>query len=207
MMTKSTFTNASWDFDRIWAIYENIDYPYLQWERRPNINVNDSDNNSIPDIIDDFPNDPAASIDTDSDGYPDVWSPGMNETNSTTGLHLDAFPFDPAASLDSDGDGMPDEWNRGMNQSKSTSDPPLELDMYPADPINEPPDDDNPETPKDDSPEIPTDRSSKTWIWVSLAVVFVLLIVVVIAVLAWRKKKPQEKDDIGRVEPNDEKSD
>ncbi len=198
MMTKSTFTEAGWDFESIWAINEYVDYPHLQWERRIKIEPDDYDNDSIPDIIDDFPTDPAASIDMDSDGSPDQWNPGMNETNSTTGLHLDAFPLDPAASLDSDKDGMPDKWNPGMDQSDSTSYPPLELDIYPNDPENK--------SPGDNSTETTTDSSSKTWIWVSVAVMIVLLVAVIFAVVIRKKRKPQEKEeknDLGRVEPDE----
>jgi hypothetical protein len=118
--------------------------------------------------------------DTDMDGVPDL---------------DDAFPDDPAASIDSDGDGMPDEWNPGMNQSDSTSYIPLELDPYPNDPDNKPPD--------DDSTEIPSDSSSRTWIWISLIVVVVILIAVFIAVMVKSKRKPlekEEKDDLGRIE-------
>ena len=52
----------------------------------------DNYEDGIPDIIDAFPDDPAGSIDTDNDGYPDDWNPRMNEDDSTTGLHLDACP-------------------------------------------------------------------------------------------------------------------
>jgi len=190
MMTKSTFTEMEWDFNSIWAINEYVNYPHLQWEMEPEIHTYDSDNDSIPDFRDDFPIDPAASVDTDYDGSPDKWNLRTNDTNSATGLHLDAFPLDPAASLDSDNDGMPDRWNPGMDQSDSTSKPPLELDPYPDDPDN----------------EVPTEISLMIWTVVSLAVVFVLLIVVVIAVLVWRKRKPQEKEEkenLGRIEPDE----
>ncbi|XXY46550.1 hypothetical protein WME91_41775 [Sorangium sp. So ce269] len=49
--------------------------------------------------IDAFPLDPAASIDTDHDGYPDAWDPGRTQADSTTGLVLDAFPLDSACQL------------------------------------------------------------------------------------------------------------
>jgi len=192
MMTKSTFTDAGWDFVSIWEINEYVDYPYFQWETRPNFKAQDTDNDSIPDIIDDFPIDPAASIDTDSDGYPDDWNPGTSESVSTTGLHLDAFPSDPAASLDSDNDGMPDEWNPGMNRSDSTSNPPLDIDPYPNDPDN----------------KVPKDIPLMIWILVSLGVVFVILIAVFIAVSVRRKRKlseKEEKDNIGRIELNNDK--
>ncbi len=114
----------------------------------------DDDGDGVPDLSDDFPNDPAASKDTDSDGYPDEWNPGQIESNSTTGLKLDIFPYnptewidsdsdgvgdnsddfpeDPSASLDSDEDGFPDEWNPGYTAEDSVS--LLHLDAFPHDP-------------------------------------------------------------------------
>ena len=62
-------------------------------------------------FLDQFPNDPAASLDTDHDGYPDKWDYGKNSSDSTSGLIIDAFPKDPAAALDTDKDGLPDDWN------------------------------------------------------------------------------------------------
>ena len=32
MQTRSTFTEAGWDFDEVWGIDEGEDYPYLRWE-------------------------------------------------------------------------------------------------------------------------------------------------------------------------------
>ena len=55
----------------------------------------DSDNDRIPNSEDAFPSDPAASIDSDGDGHPDSWNPGMTEQNSTTGLTLDRYSNDP----------------------------------------------------------------------------------------------------------------
>ncbi|MBN1539346.1 MAG: right-handed parallel beta-helix repeat-containing protein [Candidatus Thermoplasmatota archaeon] len=81
---------------------------------------------------DHFPNDPAASLDSDSDGFPDEWNPGLDREHSTTGLRLDAFPNDPAASLDTDGDGYPDEWNAGLSKKDSTTG--LSLDEFPDNP-------------------------------------------------------------------------
>ena len=194
MMIKSTFINVGWDFTSIWAINEYIDYPYLQWERRQYIEADDFDNDSFPNIIDDFPFDPAASLDSDKDGHPDVWSPEMNEIESTTGLHLDAFPNDPAASLDSDADGMPDEWNPGMNQSDSTSIPTLELDPYPDDPNN----------------EVPTEKRSVLWIWISLILSVLIIISVLVVLFVARKRLSVKKrevnkneEDSGRIKPND----
>ncbi len=56
---------------------------------------NDTDNDNVLDGTDAFPTDPAASVDSDGDNYPDNWNPGKSEKDSTTGLKLDAFPNDP----------------------------------------------------------------------------------------------------------------
>lgn len=48
--------------------------------------------------MDAFPLDPAASVDTDGDLYPDVWNNGYSESNSTQGLTLDYFPVDEACN-------------------------------------------------------------------------------------------------------------
>ena len=59
----------------------------------------DSDGDGIYDRDDAFPNDPAASVDTDGDGMPDDWNLGYTAEDSTTGLVLD---------LDDDNDGFTD---------------------------------------------------------------------------------------------------
>ena len=51
--------------------------------------IGDSDGDGVPDIYDAFPDDPAASIDRDSDGRPDRWNSGRGLEDSTTGLVLD----------------------------------------------------------------------------------------------------------------------
>jgi predicted transglutaminase-like cysteine proteinase len=94
----------------------------------------DIDNDGVPDHVDAFPSDPAASIDTDGDGFPDEWNKGQNQDNSTLNLIIDAFRYDPSASIDKDNDGYPDKWNDGKDQGDSTTNPPLELDEFPNDP-------------------------------------------------------------------------
>jgi hypothetical protein len=82
----------------------------------------DIDNDGVPDFEDAFPEDIAASRDTDGDGYPDMWNAGKTNADSTTGLWLDAFPEDIAASMDTDRDGFPDEWNPGMSVASNDTD-------------------------------------------------------------------------------------
>jgi len=55
----------------------------------------DTDSDSVPDESDAFPNDAAASVDSDGDHYPDYWNFGKSEDDSTTGLKLDDYPNDP----------------------------------------------------------------------------------------------------------------
>ena len=54
----------------------------------------DADMDGMGDLEDSFPDDPAASVDSDGDGHPDRWNEGHSGSNSTTGLTLEAFPND-----------------------------------------------------------------------------------------------------------------
>ena len=49
----------------------------------------DSDGDGVNDADDAFPDDPAASVDTDGDGMPDDWNDGYTAADSTTSLTLD----------------------------------------------------------------------------------------------------------------------
>jgi hypothetical protein len=75
----------------------------------------DTDNDGTPDKSDAFPNDPAASMDSDGDGYPDEWNPLWNASEGETNLTLDAFPHDPNEWIDSDGDGYGDNGDKFPN--------------------------------------------------------------------------------------------
>ena len=66
----------------------------------------DSDGDGIVNTVDAFPLDPAASVDTDGDGAPDVWHAGMSGADSTTGLTIDAYAADAACQLVEHGDGV-----------------------------------------------------------------------------------------------------
>ncbi|MDQ6997900.1 MAG: DUF5011 domain-containing protein [Mariprofundus sp.] len=69
----------------------------------------DADGDSVGDNSDAFLNDPAASLDSDSDGYPDSWN--LNATLQQIAaslLTLDTFPANSLEWADSDGDGIGD---------------------------------------------------------------------------------------------------
>jgi hypothetical protein len=59
----------------------------------------DIDDDGVENLIDAFPSDVAASIDTDNDGSPDSWNIGYTQTDSTTELVIEAFPTESACVL------------------------------------------------------------------------------------------------------------
>ncbi len=61
----------------------------------------DTDNDGVNNIIDAFPFDSAASLDSDFDGYPDSWNEGNSGDNSS--LIIDSFPLDSACWLSAHG--------------------------------------------------------------------------------------------------------
>lgn len=71
----------------------------------------DSDADGALDSEDTWPLNPAASQDSDSDGFPDVWSLICDvECIASSGLKLDQFPQNPDVWQDEDLDGLPDSW-------------------------------------------------------------------------------------------------
>jgi hypothetical protein len=64
----------------------------------------DGDGDGVPNELDAFPLDPAASRDADGDGWPGHWNPGYGEEDSTTGLQRDGFPDDFGCQLPEHGD-------------------------------------------------------------------------------------------------------
>ncbi len=71
----------------------------------------DIDNDGVSNENDAFPNDPAASIDSDGDGHPDFWNKGKTQADSTTGLTLDYYPNDK------------NKWSRPPNTPSAPSGP------------------------------------------------------------------------------------
>ncbi|EHQ56736.1 subtilisin-like serine protease [gamma proteobacterium HIMB55] len=79
--------------------------------------ANDTDGDFVDDDEDAFPNDPAASTDTDGDGMPDDWNPGYTARDSESGLVLD---------LDDDNDGYSDkEEEEADTDSLNAADQPI----------------------------------------------------------------------------------
>ena len=74
----------------------------------------DSDGDGVVDSTDAFPNDPAASVDSDGDGFPNYWNPGKSAADSTSAppLQIDSWPFDASQATDSDSDGIDDGWEK-----------------------------------------------------------------------------------------------
>ncbi|MDB2667799.1 hypothetical protein N9Y71_05900 [Luminiphilus sp.] len=67
----------------------------------------DPDNDGVPNEQDAFPSDPAASVDSDGDAYPDQWNEdATDEQIAQSALTLDAFPESQFEWLDTDGDGI-----------------------------------------------------------------------------------------------------
>lgn len=110
-----------------------------------------------PEYVEDaFPDDPAASVDSDGDGHPDFWDPtatpeqiaasnltldayphDATKWNADVGgkpYEYDAFPNDPAASVDSDGDGCPDFWDPTATRAQILNST-LVIDAYRFDPL------------------------------------------------------------------------
>lgn len=148
--TKGYKTVQMWVEDQQFGTEKTSIRIEIQEEWDPN---DDEDEDGIKNSEDAFPEDPAASVDTDEDGYPDEWNEGYASDDSTTGLKIDEFPNDhyewadsdkdgvgdrsdkfpndPSASIDSDMDGSPDSWNLYMNATNSTTG--LYIDAFPYD--------------------------------------------------------------------------
>ena len=61
--------------------------------------IDDSDADGVEDSVDAYPMDPAASLDSDGDGFPDEWNEGYTNSLIDTELSLDPFPHNPECFL------------------------------------------------------------------------------------------------------------
>lgn len=129
-----------------WDTYTDADgIPYWNFgtsDQLPVLVINgqiyrDSDGDRVFNIHDDFPNQVAASKDSDGDGAPDYWNPRCdNVCRENSGLILDQFPYQPAATVDLDLDGMPDLWNSSCDASCRAASG-LVIDSFPNDVDND----------------------------------------------------------------------
>ena len=95
----------------------------------------DTDGDSFCQNTDSFNSDPAASQDSDFDGYPDAWNSGYSQADSTSKptLLLDMYPNDPSLGGDSDSDGYPELVIGYALDDVQTSPTPI-VDLFPLDP-------------------------------------------------------------------------
>jgi hypothetical protein len=63
---------------------------------QPNVDI---DGDGVDNLNDAFPLDPAASLDSDNDLWPDSWNPGVDVDQISSALQIDAFPLDSACQL------------------------------------------------------------------------------------------------------------
>ncbi len=88
--------------EKLYLRTEIVGKSYDRW------NDLDNDGDGILNGNDDFPNDRAASKDSDDDRHPDSWNVGYTKLDSTMDLSIDMFPHDREEWIDSDGDGYGD---------------------------------------------------------------------------------------------------
>ena len=94
----------------------------------------DQDGDLVRDDDDAFPNDVAASVDTDGDGAPDNWNPFATDAEiAASSLVIDAFPKDPDEWLDSDNDGVGNNKDTDDDGDGYTDAEELDADSDPTD--------------------------------------------------------------------------
>ena len=98
----------NWDVSGYWDFGNNQQLPGLIFNGAVH---RDSDDDGSLDEDDIWPYEPAASVDQDKDGYPDIWTLDCDASCITaSGLFLDKFPNSVAAWQDDDLDGLVDAW-------------------------------------------------------------------------------------------------
>ncbi len=118
--------------------------------------VDDTDGDGVDDVDDAFPNDPAASIDTDADGMPDVYNPGY-----------DQYDTNLTEDLDDDGDGIIDDID---------DDTPIVDDDDDDDDDDVVDDDDDDDTPVDDDDDA-EDTGGNDFMWIIIIIIMAVIIV------------------------------
>jgi subtilisin family serine protease len=94
----------------------------------------DQDGDLVRDDDDAFPNDAAASLDSDGDGAPDNWNPFATDAEiAASSLVIDAFPKDPDEWLDNDSDGVGNNKDNDDDGDGYTDVEELDADSDPTD--------------------------------------------------------------------------
>lgn len=83
----------------------------------------DIDGDGVSNVLDHFPSDPAASLDSDNDDYPDEWNSGYSADDSSSDLVLDEFPQDSAC------------WDSSHNDGNNNCDYSATIPIYTAEKI------------------------------------------------------------------------
>ncbi|MDX2428080.1 MAG: hypothetical protein QNK22_05275, partial [Xanthomonadales bacterium] len=98
----------------------DLDYPQgLTLDSSGALFVADNSNHRVLQVSflstsDQFPYNPAASVDSDGDGFPDFFNSNATPQQiAASGLILDAFPDDPTAAVDMNHDGISDYYILG----------------------------------------------------------------------------------------------
>ena len=122
-LTTESIIKLTSDYESGYVIGKLVASDGEEFEQKLNISLylknTDTDGDGVKDNDDDFPLDVAASLDSDGDGYPDSWNPGMNQSDSTSSppLQLDEFPNDASEFTDSDNDGYGDNGDAFPNDA------------------------------------------------------------------------------------------
>lgn len=129
------WNNAQFDNnDAVWNFGNNQQLPVINWGGKV---FRDSDNDGVEDQDDAWPDNAAAYLDSDEDGYPDFWTVGCDtQCQNSSGLTIDHYPNNDAVSLNADADGFPDAWNSTCDASCQTRSD-LIIDQKPGDRDND----------------------------------------------------------------------
>jgi hypothetical protein len=110
-----SFSNGSKHYYITSQAEGNLITPYI-----PN---DDIDGDGVSNVLDHFPSDSSASLDSDNDDYPDEWNSGFSADDSTSDLVLDEFPQDSAC------------WDSSHNDGNNNCDYSATIPIYTAEKI------------------------------------------------------------------------
>ncbi len=147
-------------------------------------NGTDTDDDGIPDDLDDFPNNPEENLDSDDDGVGD---------------NSDAFPDDANETTDSDGDGVGDNSDVFPNDANETHDDDGDgvgnnSDEFPQDPTEQY--DDDQDGVGNNADDFPNNALMSNWATVYATVGILLVLLIAAGVTISRMKKQEELPNV-----------